>query len=96
MGLPSRSFADVLISKPMESIQTQPDLTLPLTAQLLMRFHNGFPSIEFTDPLILGLSKPYGWSLIGKFTQGYNKFNAKLGRPYVENIPKYLVTMDFK
>lgn len=42
------------------------------------------------------LSKSFSWSLIAKFSQGYNKKDPKLGRPSMEDLHKYFVAMDFK
>lgn len=41
------------------------------------------------------LAHTFAWTLIGKFSHGFNKQNPKLGRPSLEDLEKYFTAMDF-
>lgn len=60
--------------------------------------HKGFPSLLFGELHIAHLTSSYGWTLIGKFSQGYNKTDPKLGRPSVEveDLQKDFLTLDLR
>lgn len=51
---------------------------------------------NFEDSHINQLISPYGWTLIGKFSQGFNKSDPKQGRPSVEDLQKYFLSLDFR
>lgn len=91
-GLPlpdfsKRSFAEVISS------QRQVDSP---QAQSRVGSHRGFPVRFFWIDHVGALSKPFLWTLVGKFAQGYNETNPKLGRPPVEKLQKYFELLDFK
>lgn len=58
--------------------------------------HRGSPAIFFRPKHLHQLNKPFEWSLIGKFSQGYNRVNPKLGRPSIEHIREHFTAMDLK
>lgn len=45
---------------------------------------------------IMSITWPYFWTLIGKFSQGYNKKDPKTGRPSVEDLQKDFGALDLK
>ena len=76
-GLPTdsstarKTFADVLAAKPSSSatVAVHNHDQQPLN----MGLHKGQPAAFFTDVQLQSLSTHYMWSLVGKFSQEYNK-----------------------
>lgn len=58
--------------------------------------HRGFPAMFFEPDHVHHLTRPYFWTLIGKFSQGYNKKDPKTGRPSVEDLQKDFGALDLK
>lgn len=58
--------------------------------------HKGEPAAFFIEDAVDDYVKPFRWSLIGKFSKGFNKENPKLGRPSIELIGKFFVSLDLK
>lgn len=58
--------------------------------------HKGSPAIFFTPTHLHSISKPFAWTLVGKFSHGYNKINPKLGRPSMADLHQYFVALDLK
>ncbi|KAJ8768321.1 hypothetical protein K2173_021474 [Erythroxylum novogranatense] len=54
------------------------------------------PTISFKKQHVQRLAQPFQWTLVGKFSYGYNKQNPKLGRPSGEELQKYLEAFDFR
>lgn len=46
--------------------------------------------------MVTDFTKPYDFTLIGKFAQGYNKENPLLGRPPIEKLQKDFEALDLK
>lgn len=46
--------------------------------------------------MVTDFTKPYDFTLIGKFAQGYNKENPLLGRPPIEKLQKDFEAFDLK
>ncbi|KAJ8749334.1 hypothetical protein K2173_018818 [Erythroxylum novogranatense] len=94
----SHSFKDVLGSHAsfatpnllFDSAPTDPD------RQALVGRHKGAPAISFKKQHVQRLAQPFQWTLVGKFSYGYNKHNPKLGRPSGEELQKYLEAFDFR
>ncbi|KAJ8767652.1 hypothetical protein K2173_018210 [Erythroxylum novogranatense] len=94
----SRSFKEVLGSHAsfatpdllFNSAPTDPD------QQALVGRHKGAPVISFKKQHVQRLAQPFQWTLVGKFSYGYNKQNLKLGRPSGEELQKYLEAFDFR
>lgn len=83
---PRRSFADVLAA-PSQAATPLLANTPPVSVEdALPGSHKGFPAMEFIDHHIHALSEPFTWSIIGKFSQGFNKRDPN----------KYFRTLDFK
>lgn len=101
-GLPApdfsqKTFAAAVLSSPLHAQPSSASAHVnPSDEHGIHGTHKGFPSIAFTDSSMTDLSKPFSWALIGKFSHGYNKQDPKLGRPSVEDLQKYFVSMDFK
>lgn len=96
-----RSFKDVLTSH-APAVAAAPEFLPNPTADSspldLARtgLHKGVPAIFFNANQIQNLSQPFRWTLIGKFSQGYNKEDPSLGRPPIENLQKDFVALDLK
>lgn len=48
----------------------------------------------FEESHVDQLARPYHWSLIGKYSHGYNKLDPKLGHPSIEDLQKYFRSLD--
>lgn len=93
---PRRSFVDVLAA-PSYAVTPLLANSPPVSANdALPRSNKGFPAMELIDHHIHALSEPFTWSIIDKFSQGFNKRDPKLGRPSVKDLNKYFRTLDFK
>lgn len=78
------SFLDVLSTTKPPHASAIPSLVLHLPLdEAQSGTHKGFPSLLFEDANITDLSKPFGYSLIGKFSQDYNKRDPKLRQPSI-------------
>lgn len=58
--------------------------------------HKGLPAIYFNKMQTQQLTTSFEWTLVGKFSYGYNKENPKLGRPAVEHMEQYFIALDLK
>lgn len=93
---PSRSFKEVLASTSSATVFDPPMQPTALhDHQTRSGSHRGSPAVFFKPTHIASLSQKFEWSLIGKFSKGYNKSNPKLGRPPVEDLTKYFAAFDF-
>lgn len=89
-----RSFAKVISSQSQPPFSELPDLNI------LDQSTSGLYKVSFaiTFPMyqVDSLSHTFAWTLIAKFSQGYNKQNPKLGRPPVDDLTKYFGSLDLK
>lgn len=97
-----RSFADVLMSggpgfvRNSNQIRPANSPSNQNREKLSTGLHKGSPAAFFADSVIDEYAQPLKWVIIGKLSQGFNKSNPKLGRPPIEIIEKFFVSLDLK
>ena len=81
-----KTFAEILsVAALGKSIQTEK--SSPPESKPIIGLHKGRPSVRITKQCQEIYAAPYKWAIVGKFTQG---------RPLLEDIHSYLVSLDLK
>lgn len=102
IALAKRSFADVVATGGLDpamnasQLQAEGSSTMSNYEKPTTGLHKGALAVFFPDSYIAEYAKPFRCAIVGKFSQGFNKLNRKLGRTPLEVIEKFLVALDLK